>query len=68
MNRVRKERKACYVYRCELCSVTATAPDLFRAMERQQMHERTLNHAFAELIKPFRDFAECILRRMVRES
>ena len=58
MNRVRKERKACYVYRCELCSVTATAPDLFRAMERQQAHEKTMDHTFAAMMKPFRDLAD----------
>jgi hypothetical protein len=42
--------------------VTASAPDLFRAQERQQGHEKTIGHMFATVVKPFRDFAEAYSR------
>lgn len=53
MNRVRKARKACYVYSCELCGVNLSAPDLFRAYERQQGHERTIGHSLAEIARDY---------------
>ena len=64
--RVRKARKACWVYSCELCGVNLSAPDLFRAMERQQAHEKTLDHKFAVAVKPIRDFAEAYSRAFRR--
>lgn len=41
---IRKEGKARWVYECRDCSVRATYPDQFRAIEREQTHEKSLSH------------------------
>ncbi|NWL13291.1 hypothetical protein DM793_18665 [Paenarthrobacter nitroguajacolicus] len=41
---IRKEAKAHWVYTYNLCNVLAAYPDQFRAIERQQRHERSGSH------------------------
>lgn len=51
---IRKEAKARWVYTCKPCGLTAAYPDQFRAIERQQRHERTFSHfgnAFGTALK-----------------
>jgi hypothetical protein len=52
---VRKEGKARWVYECQDCSVTATYPDQFRAIEREQRHEKTFSHFGTSIGKTVRD-------------
>lgn len=41
---IRKEGKARWVYECQPCNIRTTHPDHFRAIERQQQHEKTFDH------------------------
>jgi hypothetical protein len=56
--RVQKVRKGRWVYACELCGVEDGGPDLFRAIEIQQRHEKTLAHSFGGIVAAFRGLAE----------
>jgi hypothetical protein len=52
--RVQKVRKGRWVYACELCGHEDGGPDLFRAVEIQQRHEKTLGHTFAGITAALR--------------
>lgn len=57
---IRKERKARWTYRCSLCGIKATYPDQFRAIERQQRHERGVSHMATAIGKAFEPVADAI--------
>lgn len=50
---IRKERKARWVYTCKLCNIKAAYPDQFRAIERQQRHERSSAHMAEAFTRAF---------------
>jgi len=71
---IRKDGKARWTYTCEPCSVHATSPDQFRAIEAQQRHEKGLGHfgavigraadelakVYIETLRPIGDLMESI--------
>ncbi|MFW0772505.1 hypothetical protein ACLRGI_04985 [Paenarthrobacter nitroguajacolicus] len=57
---IRKEGKARWVYTCELCRVLAAHPDHFRAIEQQQAHEGTIEHATKPMADALGIFAESL--------
>lgn len=52
---IRKEGKARWVYTCEECGVHATYPDHFRAIEREQAHEKSYAHFGRSIGKAVRE-------------
>ncbi|WP_168223094.1 hypothetical protein [Pseudarthrobacter sp. NIBRBAC000502770] len=50
---IRKERKACWIYTCPTCDVTATGPDQWTVYEFQWHHVRSLAHAFKVIGQAF---------------
>ena len=57
---IRKEGKGRWTYTCKLCGIKATSSDQFRAIERQQRHEATFEHASKPLADSISVFAEAI--------
>lgn len=59
---IRKEGKGRWVYYCRDCDrVTKPLPDMFRAIEAQQAHERSLAHAFAPVNEAMSTFANSFM-------
>ncbi|WP_284986985.1 hypothetical protein [Arthrobacter sp. fls2-241-R2A-172] len=61
---IRKEGKARWVYRCDLCAVTLTAVDRLRILEARNRHVRGnlphLGKALAEAMEPVVEFVNGI--------
>lgn len=52
---IRKEGKARWVYECDLCNLRFTRPDQFRAIEREQAHEKSYAHFGRSIGKAVRE-------------
>ncbi|MFK0005496.1 hypothetical protein ACIQTZ_00435 [Paenarthrobacter sp. NPDC090520] len=57
---IRKEGKAHWVFECRRCHVRGNSQDYFRALEHQQWHERTLEHATKPMADSLGIFAEAL--------